>query len=299
MAENSNCPLCADGKPDRFLEAVDFFLTKEKFILARCPACGLILTQDPPGEENIGRYYESEEYVSHDDSGTGLSHLIYRRVRSLMLKRKRKIVNKLTGLTKGSVLDIGSGTGHFLSEMNRSGWDTKGIEPNRKARDFSVTKLGLDVLPPEELKEFPDSVFDCVTLWHVLEHFHDPFGYVSEIRRLLKPKGICIIALPNSSSFDAEHYGNFWAAWDVPRHLWHYNPHTFRLFAEKSGFKVTALKRLPFDVFYISILSEKHRGSGFSLMKGIIKGLYFSLLAMFRKEKGSSLIYILKPEPVF
>jgi SAM-dependent methyltransferase len=294
MVTTLNCPLCVSGKPESFLETCDFFLTKEKFILARCPSCGFILTQDPPGEEKIGRYYESEEYVSHDDSGKGISQHIYRRVRSLMLKRKRKIVNKLTGLTKGFLLDIGSGTGHFLSEMKRSGWDTKGIEVNRKARDFSVTKLVLDVLPPEALKSLPESAFDCITLWHVLEHFHDPFSYSSEIRRLLKPGGSCIIALPNSSSYDAIHYGRFWAAWDVPRHLWHFNPDTFRLFSKKTGFTLTGIKSLPFDVFYISSESERYKGTGFPFLTGMIKGAWFSAKAFFNKEKASSLIYFLR-----
>jgi SAM-dependent methyltransferase len=131
-------------------------------------------------------------------------------------------------------------------------------------------------------------------MWHVLEHFHDPFRYADDIKRLLKPDGICIAALPNSDSSDANYYGRFWAAYDVPRHLWHFNPETFRLFAEKSGFHITGTKSLPLDVFYISILSEKNKRSKIHFLSGITKGSLFAFRALFDKRKSSSLIYFLR-----
>jgi SAM-dependent methyltransferase len=295
MIHFSYCPLCSSEKIEHFLESNDFFLSGEKFSLFRCYTCGFIFTQDHPDETNTGKYYESDEYISHDDSATGLSNVIYRRVRSVMLKRKRSIVKKLTAPEKGKLLDIGSGTGHFLSEMKRAGWEVKGIEINEKARDFSVSKLGLNVLPPSELKSLPSSGFDCITLWHVLEHFYDPLNIASEIRRLLNPEGVCVVALPNCSSYDAQHYSEYWAAWDVPRHLWHFSPETFRLFSEKNGFTLTGIKSLPLDVFYISSISEKYKGTKLPFIKGMITGSWFFLSSLFSRNKTSSLIYILSP----
>jgi ubiquinone/menaquinone biosynthesis C-methylase UbiE len=178
--------------------------------------------------------------------------------------------------------------------MKRSGWDTKGIEINRKAREFSNSRFNIETLPSERIDALPSGSFDCITLWHVLEHFHEPFKYMNEILRLLKPQGFCFIALPNSSSFDCEHYGKEWAAYDVPRHLWHFNPSTFSLFASKNGVSVTETRNLPFDVFYISIMSEKYKGSGFPFLTGIVNGLIFSIRSLFNKTGSSSVIYILR-----
>jgi SAM-dependent methyltransferase len=177
--------------------------------------------------------------------------------------------------------------------MLRSGWDVTGIEPGTKAREFGIEKFGIRVIHPSEISELPGGSFDCITLWHVIEHFHDPSGYAREMRRLLKPGGTCIVALPNCSSYDAVFFREHWAAWDVPRHLWHFNPATFRIFAEKEGFSIDKTMALPLDVFYISILSFRNKGAGMPLIKGIVAGKWFFLRSLFRKEKGSSLIYVL------
>ena len=169
-----------------------------------------------------------------------------------------------------------------------------GIEPNSKAREFAVARFGLDVKDPEHIPELANGSLDFITMWHVLEHLHDPFNYSKEIRRLLKQDGYCIIALPNCGSSDAAHYGREWAAYDVPRHLWHFNPATLRLFWEKEGFKITGIKRLSLDVFYISILSEKNLSSPIPFLRGATKGLWFALESALNKSRSSSLIYILK-----
>jgi ubiquinone/menaquinone biosynthesis C-methylase UbiE len=178
--------------------------------------------------------------------------------------------------------------------MKKAGWNGSGIEINSKAREFSASKFGLEIIPPEQMSTLPAASFECITLWHVLEHFHDPFRYASVIHRLLKPGGICVVALPNCSSFDSIHYRFSWAAYDVPRHLWHFTPATFKYFAAKTGFKLVKTIALPLDVFYISALSEKYKGSRMHFLKGIIKALWFSILCLFRNEKNSSLIYILR-----
>ena len=294
MSHYRNCPLCGSGNPGLFIQTNDFFLSGEPFSLYRCTFCGFVFTQDHPDEEAIGRYYASEDYVSHNDSAKGFSNSLYRFSRSIMLRKKRRIIENTTGLVKGTLLDTGSGTGHFLSEMKKAGWDVKGIEINEKARNYSTSVHGLDVIDPGMMSSLHSGSFDCITLWHVLEHFQDPFKYASEILRLLKPDGICIIALPNRASCDAVYYKKFWAAYDVPRHLWHFSPLTVNLFAEKTGFRIKSIRRLPLDVFYISMLSEKYRGSKLHILKGLIKGIWFYLLSSFNRNKSSSLIYILQ-----
>jgi ubiquinone/menaquinone biosynthesis C-methylase UbiE len=178
--------------------------------------------------------------------------------------------------------------------MKESGWEVKGIEINEKARNFSAANFGLEVLSPSELKDLKSDSYDCVTLWHVLEHFHDPEKYISEIKRVLKPGSACIIALPNCGSYDAIYYKEHWAAWDVPRHLWHFDPSTFRIFAEKAGFIFEKIRTLPLDVFYISQMSEKYKGSSSGFIKGISKAMFFSLQTLFSRKRSSSVIYILR-----
>ncbi len=294
MIHYRNCPLCDSENPGLYIQTNDFFLTAEPFSLFRCSFCGFVFTQDHPDEENIGRYYSSEDYLSHNDSAKGFSSALYRFSRDIMLGKKRRIVEKATGLKIGNILDAGSGTGHFLSEMKKAGWNVKGIEINEKARQYSKSVHGVDVIDPGLIPNLPSDNFDCITMWHVLEHFQDPYKYVSEISRLLKPEGICITALPNRGSYDAAYYKKFWAAYDVPRHLWHFSPVTFKLFAEKTGFRIKTTRRLPLDVFYISMLSEKYRGTKLYFITGLIKGIWFFVLSSFNRNRTSSLIYILQ-----
>lgn len=294
MVHYDKCPLCNSEDIRDRLYVTDHFLTGEKFALTQCSGCGLLFTRDHPDSSEIDRYYESAEYISHNDSAGGFSASLYRIAREFMLRKKRKMVYGKTGLKNGNILDIGSGTGYFLSAMKTRGWNVKGIEINEKARAFSIAKFGLDVLPPESLSLLPPDSFDAITLWHVLEHFQDPFVYASEIGRLLKQDGVCLVALPNYSSFDARHYNEFWAAYDVPRHLWHFTPETFKLFAEKNGFAIISVRSLPLDVIYISMLSEKYRGSALHFIRGLITGVWFMVLSLFRKYRNSSLVYVLK-----
>jgi len=294
MAHYAACPLCKSENIVQHMICRDHFLSKEEFPLSRCLHCGFIFTQDHPDEFNSGKYYESDDYVSHNDKSSGLLNSIYRIARELTLINKRKLIRKITGLKSGKLLDIGSGSGHFLRKMKIAGWITAGVEINEKARNFSASKFNLDIISPEMLSSQPAESYDCITLWHVLEHFHNPYSYTREIKRLLKPEGICVIALPNCRSFDASYYGTYWAAYDVPRHLWHFSPDTFRIFSEKTGFDLAGIRPLPLDVFYISALSEKYRGRKLSFITGILKGAWFSLLSILHKEKNSSLIYLLR-----
>jgi ubiquinone/menaquinone biosynthesis C-methylase UbiE len=262
MVHHNVCPLCSSEKIFLHFRCVDHFISKEVFEVYRCPSCSFEFTLDYPEETEIGPYYKSDNYISHTDTSKGFSNKVYRMARSIMLRIKKRIIENATGLKKGNLLDIGSGTGHFAGTMKKAGWQVKGIEINEKARDSSISHFGLEIIDPEQITAYAANSFDCITLWHVLEHFYDPFKLSSDIVRLLKSGGWCIIALPNCSSYDAEYYKSYWAAYDVPRHLWHFSPSTFRIFSEKSGFLIKKIRNLPLDVFYISILSERYRGSG-------------------------------------
>jgi SAM-dependent methyltransferase len=294
MVHHNNCPLCKNQDIDFFTRCKDYLVSREEFDLFRCHSCGFIFTQDYPGEEEIGRYYESSEYISHSDSHKSLLDKVYQLVRKFMLNRKKRMVRKVCNIKSGSILDIGSGTGHFLNTMKLAGWTTSGIEISKMAREYGTTLFGFEMITPAETKALADKAFDCITMWHVMEHFQDPAGYFADVKRLLKPGGTAIVALPNNSSADARHYGSDWAAYDVPRHLWHFNCSTFSLFAGQNGFTVTDAYRLPFDVFYISILSERIKQTKLAPVRGIFKGTLFSLSSIFDKEKSSSLVYILK-----
>jgi SAM-dependent methyltransferase len=208
-----------------------------------------------------------------------------------MLKKKAGFVKKTSGLENGTLLDIGAGTGHFLHVMQKRGWNVSGTEKDAKARNFSLEQWGIRLLPDEGLFSLPDQSFDVITLWHVLEHLYAPLDYLKKASALLEPAGSLIIALPNPASCDAHHYREYWAAWDVPRHLWHFQPENMEKLALKAGFTLRRTCRMPFDAFYVSILSEKYRGSKAALLKGVFFGKLSWMLSLAYPKKCSSLIY--------
>ena len=297
MVHHAACPLCGSSDISLNSKSTDNFVSKKEFDVFKCNACDFHFTQDYPEETEIAKFYESESYISHSNTSEGFSNKLYLIARGVMLGKKKSLILKLTGLKTGTLLDIGSGTGYFAAAMKKTGWNAEGIEINEKARNFSRSHFGIETNGPDKILSYAPASFDCITLWHVLEHLHDPFYYAHEIYRLLKPGAYCVIALPNCNSYDAMFYKQFWAAWDVPRHLWHFSSLTFRLFAEKSGFILESIKILPMDVFYISFLSEKNKGFQLPLLKGMTIAVAFAFLSAFRKNKSSSLIYMLrKPE---
>lgn len=294
MVHYERCLLCGSNKLIPYIICKDHLISGEDFNLYICTDCRFVLTQDHPDESDIGRYYESDEYISHSDSGKAFSDVIYRLVRAIMLRRKKGIVKNVSGLKKGSLLDIGSGTGHFVHSMKNGGWNASGIEINEKAREYAISRFGADVISPEKMSTLSDNSFNCITLWHTLEHFQKPYQYFEEICRILKREGTLIVALPNNISYDADYYRQFWAAYDVPRHLWHFTPSTFSIFAQRFCLDVIGLFYLPFNVFYISILSEKYKGAKLAFINGLYNGLRFAVKSVFSKEKNSSVIYLLR-----
>ena len=256
------CPVC-DGKAfSPFLTCTDFFVSGEQFSIKQCNSCGFKITENIEDEDNIGAYYQSENYISHSNTSKGVVNSIYHAVRKYMLGRKRILVEKATSLKTGQILDVGTGTGFFLNEMKQNGWQVTGTEKSSDARDFAKKEFNLDNLPSEKLFTLKDKSFDVITLWHVLEHIHLINENMETFHRLLKEKGKLIIAVPNHSSTDAKHYKEFWAAYDVPRHIWHFAPKQMKQLGEIHGFKLSSLHTMPFDSFYVAMLSEKYKKIG-------------------------------------
>ena len=292
MIHYNLCPVCSSAEINSTLDCFDYFKTNKLFPIWKCAACGIGFTQDCPEEGKLEYYYESDNYISHGNSSGGIVNSIYKIARNFALNRKRNVVKRESGRIDGSLLDIGGGTGHFAAKMKEAGWNVKSVEINEKARQFSISHFGLEAFPPSEISHLHDSEFDCITLWHVLEHLSDLNKYITDIQRLLKPDGVCIIAVPNINSYDAKYYKKYWAAYDVPRHLWHFSPNTLSFLFENKGFKLRNIRLLPIDVFYISILSEKYKKNPLAFFTGIFKGLFFATRTLFNKKGGSSLIYV-------
>lgn len=296
MTEERGCLVCKTSDfTDRFT-AKDHLVSGERFVIKKCTACGFAFTADPPAESEIGRYYISEDYISHSDKKRNLADYFYHLARSFMLGRKRRLVSTVTKKKSGNLLDIGSGTGYFASYMQKKGWTVSGIELNNQARDYSVSRFSIKVYPPAAITGFPDRSADCITFWHVIEHLYGPEMWLREVKRILKDDGLCIIAVPNSNSADAKWFGDQWAALDVPRHLWHFSPPAMIRFIEANGFQCNQIKALPLDVYYISVLSYRNRGSRFALLRGLLTGSLLTAGNLLRKNRASSLIYVVSKQ---
>lgn len=290
----TNCPVCKSTNLKSLLSCKDYTVSGEIFFIEVCQNCQTAITQNMPDVTKIGRYYQSENYISHSNTKKGLVNTIYHVVRSYMLGKKQQLVETVTHKKNGTVLDIGCGTGYFLDTLQQAGWTTQGIEADEKARQFASTQFKLQVFAPEKLSTLSAESFDVVTLWHVLEHIHDLELYMNEIYRVLKPDGILIIAVPNYDSYDAKHYKELWAAWDVPRHLWHFTPKSLSFLAERFKFQLQNHYLMPFDSFYVSLLSEKYKKNPLALVAGFWHG-FLSLLKAWKNIKhASSVIYVLK-----
>lgn len=288
------CPLCGGTHLKCAMTCTDFYASGEQFELFSCEDCGFTFTQDVPVEAEMGRYYETPDYISHSDTKKGAMNALYHQVRKYMLGRKARLVVKESHRKSGRLLDIGTGTGYFASTMEQRGWKVEAIEKNPQARMFAKEHFGLEVKADEALQEFESGCFDVITLWHVMEHLEHLDATWERLRELLSDRGVLIVAVPNCSSYDAGKYGEYWAAYDVPRHLWHFTPVTIQQFASKHGFIMANRHPMPFDAFYVSMLSEKHRGSSFSFVKGIWVGTIAWLSILTKKERSSSMIYVFR-----
>lgn len=273
-----------------FLQTKDYLVTGELFNLLYDEQRDMLITSPAPPEAMLGTYYESDRYISHSDETKGALAFIYQRVKRIALKRKLKLINKLNAGI-GSLADIGSGTASFLETAALSGWEITGVEPSEKARKIA-SQSGISL--NESLNELKGKQFDVVTLWHVLEHLPNLEWDIKLLNDILKPGGHLIIAVPNFKSYDAHYYKEYWAAYDVPRHLWHFSKSAIKLlFADK--LELVNIKPMLFDSVYVSLLSEKYKtGRSFSL-RGILVGLWSNLRGLSTREYSSHIYCFKKP----
>ena len=285
------CPACGSEALTPVFAAEDYTVSHERFDIVHCEACTLRFTQGVPEPEHIGRYYASEEYVSHSNTSRGFVNGLYQRVRDVTLAQKRALLREVTGKPTGSLLDVGCGTGEFLHTMQQAAWTTRGLEPDAGARAFAKTTYGLDVTEPDDLFAL-DGPYDAVTLWHVLEHVHRLHDYLDRLRRLIGHAGTLVIAVPNYTSPDAAHYGAAWAAYDVPRHLYHFSPQAMRRLLDQHDLAVRETRAMPFDAFYVSLLSERYAHGGLRPVRAFAQGAKSWWPARTTPTTASSVMYI-------
>lgn len=272
-----------------FIKVNDHSVSKETFDLLLDEDLQLLKTYPQPSFDKLPSYYESEDYISHTDSKRTLFEKLYHLVKTNALKNKVALITK-ENTTIGKLLDIGAGTGDFLTQAKLSGWNCTGIEPNEKAKNISISK-GVSFI--NTLEELENNSFDVITMWHVLEHVPDLENQIKTLKRLLKPNGTIVIAVPNYKSFDAKHYKSFWAAYDVPRHLWHFSKTSILKLVAKENLKLEKVKPMWFDSFYVCLLSEKYKTGKMNFLKGFFFGFVSNCSGIIKKEYSSH-IYIIK-----
>lgn len=293
MTTLTNCPYCSSQRIARVLTSKDYFLTSNEFNVDRCYNCGITFTNPIPSDSEMPMYYQSNNYLSHGGKNSSLFYNVYKLVRAFSLKWKTKIVSEAIG-EKGSIMDYGCGTGDFLQTCDGKGYQIFGVEPSTKAREDATAKLGPVVA--SSLPSVSERNFDLITLWHVLEHVPDIATTVATLKTYLSLKGILLIAVPNHKSYDAKHYGQYWAAYDLPRHLWHFDQTTMLTVLGKAGLQVKKIIPMKLDSYYVSILSSKYTPGNklINLIKAIKNGLLSNTSAK-KTTEYSSLIYIAKP----
>ncbi len=272
-----------------FITVKDFSVSGESFSLLLNEEYQILKTHPQPTLDKLGSYYEFEDYISHTDGKRTLFEKMYHFIKRKAIRDKVSLINSYQPL-KGRILDIGAGTGDFLLEAKNQNWDILGIEPNDKAKGIAV---GKGIKFGDTIEKLESNSFDVITMWHVLEHVPDVEHQVAELKRLLKPSGTIVIAVPNFKSYDAKYYKEFWAAYDVPRHLWHFSKTAIERLFDKQNMNLEDIKPMWFDSFYVSLLSEKYKSGKMNFFSGFFIGLISNLSGFFKKE-FSSHIYVLK-----
>lgn len=287
-----NCPLCNSGHFSNYLICKDHSVSQEEFAIVQCADCQLLFTNPRPTAEFLGQYYESDQYISHQDKGNSLINFIYRIARTYTLKKKVKLINGQVS-QPGSLLDFGCGTGHFLAAASKAHWAVTGVEPNNLARQQAEAK---------QLNVFSDLAdiegqhqYDLITLWHVLEHVPNLNDTIINLSDLLSKNGTLIVAVPNHKSYDAQKYKNNWAGYDVPRHLYHFDHTTMKKLMKKHKLKVKEILPMKLDSYYVSLLSSKYQNNGNQkVIDSILTGYKSNVYARNNSINYSSNIYIIR-----
>lgn len=272
-----------------YLKTKDYFNTQENFELLHDPKLDMLVTYPKP--KDLDKYYDSDSYISHTDKKKTIIDKSYQIVKNYNLYRKYKLLDSFQTKNK-SLLDIGAGTGSFLEKGIQNNWKVTGVEPNDNARKIAMTK-GIQL--EKNLKNIPSQKFDVITMWHVLEHLPNLDKQIKEILSKLKKEGYLVIAVPNYKSYDAKKYKKYWAAYDTPRHLWHFSRNSISKLFEMFNVKLVRTKPLYFDSLYVSLLSEKYKTGKLNYITALTTGILSNIKAI-RTKEYSSLIYILKKQ---
>lgn len=284
-----HCPICSKTELKNFLVVQDKSVSQESFVLVQCENCGLKFTNPRPDQESIGPYYASEAYISHSDTSKGLLNKTYRLVRSMAVKRKVELVNRLGN--KGKILDYGCGVGYFLQACQKQGWEVEGVEPNESARKQTEEKIGKPLFQGS-LDNLGEEIFSVITMWHVLEHVHELNETLQTLVKATKKGGYLVIAVPNADSYDAKKYGADWAAYDVPRHLYHFNKASMQKLLKKHKLHLKEVLPMKWDSYYVSILSEKYKHGQTKMLGSFFTGFRSNLHGAKNDNSYSSQIFI-------
>ena len=280
------CPVCTSHNINHIITAEDFLITREKFQIYSCNECGLRFTNPRPNDDQLAGYYDSNEYISHSNESASLVDGLYKIARTFTLRRKRKLIEKLS--FKKRLLDVGCGTGHFIDYCQQHGWQVNGVEPNEIARTQAEDKT--KIIIQHDLSEVVDTSYEVITLWHVLEHLPDLEQTMNQLKSLLAPGGVLIIAVPNFDAYEATVFDEYWAAYDVPRHLYHFNRKALAQLSKKHGLKIVRTYPMKLDSFYISLLSNKNKNNSNKYINSFVTGLLSNIYAL-KSKNYSSLIY--------
>lgn len=291
MIEVKSCPVCGASSFKEVFKAPYFRGDGELFSIKECEGCKFWVTSPRPDDDELGKYYDPENYISHSNSSKTLMDKAYQVVRNYSLKKKVKLISRINGGT-GKLLDYGAGTGHFLLAAKNSGWEVQGVEVSEDARKVALDENNLELMAPENFV-VEKSSFSVITLWHVLEHLPNLNDHLQKFYDCLDQGGKLVIAVPNHESEDSKHYKNRWAALDVPLHLWHFKKSNMKALAEKHGFRMKEIINMPFDSFYVSLLSENIDSKKGSPVRAVLNGFQSNLKGNSDKNM-SSLIYILE-----
>lgn len=296
MERLDNCPVCQNTTFHEHLTVVDYTVSKEKFQIQECGSCQFLFTNPRPAEQEISSYYQSQDYISHHDDSKDLMSRVYTSVRDYTIRQKIKLINQHSR-QKGTLLDIGCGTGSFAKSIQDNGWKVFGTEPDSGARKVAAERIGATVYTDIFQPEVGAQKFDTITMWHVLEHVHKLNETIDWLTEHLNPTGVLVIAVPNPESYDAQKYRQQWAAYDVPRHLYHFTKGSMRLLMEKHGMEVKETLPMWFDSFYVSMLSTKYQKQKIDLADSVITGITSNWKGRTSPQKAintSSIIYIIK-----
>lgn len=270
-----------------YLKTNDFFLSNEAFELLYDETLDMLVTSPQPID--IEKYYQTDNYISHSDGENTLLEKVYQSIKKRNLQKKVALIEKFAGDDK-TLLDVGAGTGDILRHAKSKGWKVFGVEPNANARKLASQK---EIDLEKDLDTIQEMKFSVITLWHVLEHLPNLEENIGRLSRMLEEGGALIVAVPNFKSYDAKYYGRFWAAYDVPRHLWHFSRTAIERLFLKQEMELKKVKPMWFDSFYVSLLSEEYRTGKKNWIKAGVLGLVSNISGMITKEYSSH-IYILQ-----